>query len=286
MRDALSTQSKSTFLSQGETLEMRFENASLIILKQGLVDILLSLLIIGVVFGVLTYLYRIIKDQKQLAMVKDDLISNITHEFKTPIATISTAIEGISSFNADNNKEKTERYLGISSDQLKKLNTMVEKLLETATIDSGELDVSKSSCDLVMMTRRVVDQFQLTMGDKQIRLYLPEESILFEVDGFHMENVLSNLIDNALKYGGDLISVRLTSRGAHPLWEVEDNGGHIEKSQREKIFEKLYRIPKGNQHDVKGFGIGLYYTRAIIEKHGGTIHLEVGTNRTVFKIEL
>ena len=282
----LSTISKSTFLSEDEFLSLRFENASRIILQKGIVDIVLSLVIIGVVFWVLTYLYRIIRNQKELALIKDDLISNITHEFKTPIATISTAIEGISAFNETNDKEKTKRYLGISSDQLVKLNTMVEKLLETATIDSGELDISKEDCEMVALTRQVAEQFQLNLKGKQLAIELPDVPCWYTVDPFHLENALSNLIDNALKYGGDQIKVQLTVSNGQPVWTVEDNGGYIEKVHRDKIFEKLYRIPKGNQHDVKGFGIGLYYTRAIVEKHGGSIRLEVEKNLTRFVITL
>lgn len=282
----LHTSSKSAYLSKDATLILDFENASLIILRRGLVDILLSLIIVGAVLGMLLYLYRIIRDQKELAMIKDDLISNITHEFKTPIATIHSAIEGIALFNESNDQEKTRRYLGISSDQLKKLNLMVEKLLETATIDSGDLTISTEECDLAALTHQTVNNYRLIAGEKVLKISIPEAPVWFQVDPFHTENALSNLIDNALKYGGSEIEISLKMENGRPTWQVMDNGGNIEKEHREMIFEKLYRIPHGNRHDVKGFGIGLYYTRAIVQKHGGTIALEVAPNRTVFTIQL
>lgn len=282
----LHTTSKSTYFSKDATLGLEFENASLIILRRGLIDILLSLLIVGVVMGMLLYLYRIIRDQKQLAAIKDDLISNITHEFKTPIATIHSAIEGIALFNEANDQEKTRRYLGISADQLKKLNLMVEKLLETATIDSGALHIAPEPCDLSALTSQVVNNYRLICGDKSLMLSLPESDIWYDVDPFHMENALSNLVDNALKYGGDQIQISLSLASGKPVWQVSDNGGNIERTHRDKIFDKLYRIPQGNRHDVKGFGIGLYYTRAIVEKHGGILSLEVTPGQTLFTISL
>jgi len=280
----LASFSKSTYLPRDQTLEIRYENASLAILKRGAFDLFISLLIIAAVVSSLLYLYRVINEQKQLAEIKNDLISNITHEFKTPIATISTAIEGISMFNQANDPAKTKKYLGISSDQLKKLNNMVEKLLETATLDSDDIELSLESADVVHMTRKVVEKFDLVKGSKTLNWTCELTEKWVELDFFHMENAISNLIDNALKYGGDQVTVRLKEVGGRTLWEVTDNGASMDKQQQARIFEKFYRVPKGNVHDVKGFGIGLYYTKAMVEKHGGEISLNVSTGETKFRI--
>jgi len=282
----LSTTSKTTYLPRDETLSMHFENASLLILKKGIIDLMISIAIVLAVVMALWYLYGIIKEQKELALIKDDLISNITHEFKTPIATISTAIEAISNFNVANDQEKTRRYLGLSQDQLIKLNLMVEKLLETASIDSGMIQVNQEEADLTKLTQKVVDNYKIIAAEKSISLSLPEEEVWHSVDSFHIESALSNLIDNAIKYGGDQISVSLALLNQRPVWKVADNGGYIHKEHKERIFEKLYRIPQGNQHDVKGFGIGLYYTKAVVEKHGGAVLLETKRNLTNFTIQL
>lgn len=282
----LRVESNSTFLAKNQRLSLRFENASLNILKRGGVDLMVSLLISTMVVGALLYLYRVITEQKQLAEIKNDLISNITHEFKTPIATISTAMEGISNFNQANDVEKTNKYLGISKDQLKKLNSMVEKLLETASLDSNELEISKEEVEVVGLTRQLFERFHVIKGEKilSFKTDLVEEWIM--VDPFHMENAIGNLIDNAIKYGGEEISIRLGRKGKIVRWEVEDNGGKINKLEQQRIFDKFYRIPTGNVHDVKGFGIGLYYTKSLVEKHGGRIDLNVSQNSTLFSIEI
>lgn len=282
----LSSFSKSTYLRNNQSIEIRYGNTSLAILKRGAFQFFLSLLIILAVMGSLIYLYQVINQQKQLAEIKNDLISNITHEFKTPIATISTAIEGITLFNTENDLDKTKKYLGISSDQLKKLNLMVEKLLETASLDSDQIQLNQEPVDLVQLTRQVIDQYGLTSGTKSIHYEYPFNELICSVDRFHIENVLGNLIDNAIKYGGDRIDVSLNKNGDQVLWEITDNGGQISKSEQSHIFEKFYRIPTGNLHDVKGFGIGLYYAKTMVEKHGGNISLEVSKGQTKFTITI
>mgnify|MGYP006088827671 FL=1 len=183
---SLTTFSKSTYLPGGNKLKINYENASLVILKRGAFDLFVSLLIICAVLGSLIYLYHVINQQKQLAEIKNDLISNITHEFKTPIATISTAIEGISTFNQTNDPEKTKKYLGISSDQLNKLNTMVEKLLETATLDSDEIDLNKEAVDAVQMTKKLIEKFEMVKGQKDLSFVCEQDELIVDMDPFHM----------------------------------------------------------------------------------------------------
>ena len=280
----LSSFSKSTYLLPGHSIEIRFENAALSIIKRGGVDLLISLLIILIIVGSLLYLFRVITEQKQLTEIKNDLISNITHEFKTPITTISTAIEGISSFNHSNDPEKTKKYLGISSDQLKKLNTMVEKLLETALLDSDKIVLSKERIEVVGMTKALLENFDILTEDKKLSFESDFEKFWIDIDIFHMRNAINNLIDNAIKYGGQQIEVSLSKEGKHVVWEVSDNAGAIDKKQQAHIFKKFYRIPKGNIHAVKGFGIGLYHTKTMVEKHDGNINLTVVGGKTKFKI--
>lgn len=281
----LYTVSKSTYLPNNQELHMKFENASMFILKRGAFDLLISLLISGAVIGSLMYLYRIINEQKQLAEIKNDLISNITHEFKTPIATVSTAIEAISNFNQANDKEKTAKYLDISSNQLKKLNGMVEKLLETASLDSDELDLNLESVELVKFTQQIFERFQVIKGDKKLIFQTEMSERFAEIDLFHMENAVANLVDNAIKYGGDEIVIKLSEEGEKTLWHVVDNDNKLDKLQQERIFDQFYRVPTGNVHDVKGFGIGLYYTKKIVEKHEGEISVDVSSN-TKFTIAI
>ena len=282
----LESVSKSTYFSKNQLLGIRFENASLVILKRGGVDLMISLLMVSAVIGSLMYLYNIITEQKALAEIKNDLISNITHEFKTPIATISTALEGILNFNQANDPAKTVKYLDISKDQLRKLNGMVEKLLETASLDSDELEISKEEIELVRFTKELFDRFHLMKGNKQLSFQTDLSEQWFSIDPFHMENAIANLIDNAIKYGGDEVLLKLTAKNDAIIWEVSDNGGGINKQEQQRIFDKFYRIPTGNVHNVKGFGIGLYYTKTLVEKHGGTVSLKALPNATIFTISI
>lgn len=282
----LSVNATSPLLGSQHSIGIDFENATLLILQDGINELLLSLLLIGLVVGTMGYLYKTIYHQKQLAEIKDDLISNITHEFKTPIATIFSALEGVTNFNEANDPEKTKRYIDLSNYQLKKLNVMVEKMLETATIDQGKLTLDKEEVDVAGWTKSIVDRFVLVQSEKTISYESAVQSHVAIFDRFHIENTLSNLLDNAIKYGGTSIIVRLILEQDKVVWEVEDNGGNIPKAQRDRVFDKLYRIPTGNQHDVKGFGIGLYYAKTIAELHEGTLTLEIGDHKTLFKLKL
>ncbi|NQZ43853.1 MAG: HAMP domain-containing histidine kinase [Flavobacteriaceae bacterium] len=283
---ALSTLSKSTYLPNDETLQLRFNNPTLAVLKRSLTGISLSVLLSALIIGSLFFLLHIIQKQKQLAEIKNDLISNITHEFKTPIATVSTAIEGIKNFNSANDPSKTEKYLDISNQQLQKLHQMVEKLLETATLDNDKLLLNKETADLVQLITQLVGKYRMITPEKELLFSTNVSELDFEIDLFHFENAIANLIDNAIKYGGDQIEVNINAVLDGIEISIADNGIPIDSAQREKIFEKFYRVPTGNRHDVKGFGIGLFYSKKIINKHHGELELVPNKNHTIFKVTL
>ena len=282
---SLFSNSKSTFLRPNQNLRAYYKDPTIEALKKSTTVILLSLLLSLSVIFCLIYLLKIISTQKELAEIKNDLINNITHEFKTPIATISTAVEAIESFNVVDNKEKTKQYAAISAFQLKKLHQMVEKLLETATLDSESLLLQKEPTDIVDLIAKIAKKFEL-LTKKEINFTTNIDSKILKIDRFHFENAISNLVDNAIKYGGDSIEVNLNSVLNVTEISVADNGKGIDKSQQERIFDKFYRVPKGNTHDVKGFGIGLYYTQKIIEKHNGSINVSSNFDNTIFKLQI
>ncbi|MCM0042322.1 MAG: HAMP domain-containing histidine kinase [Algoriphagus sp.] len=273
--------SRSTFLPAGKSLDLYYDTSYLTLFKRGLVEVLSSLLFLGILAFAFYYLYQTIKNQKEIAEIKQDLIANITHEFKTPIATTLTAIEGIQQFNPTNDPEKTDRYLDISKVQLQKLDQMVEKLLETAALDSDQLVLKKESIDPAPVLTQLVQKFQTLAPEKEFSLLLPTSCNPIEADPFHFEQVISNLLDNAVKYGGSRIQLTLEKGEGHQI-RVEDNGGSLRPEQEKLIFDQFYRIPKGNLHDVKGFGIGLYYVKKIMEKHGGSVFLHTSKSSTIF----
>jgi two-component system phosphate regulon sensor histidine kinase PhoR len=281
-----SVYSKSTYLKKDEKFKLLYNNSNTEAIKRSSFGMFLSLLLSLAVISSLFYLLKIINQQKALATIKNDLISNITHEFKTPIATVSAAIEALENFNVLEDKTKTQKYLSMSSVQLKKLHQMVEKLLETATLDSEQLILKKETIDIVETIEKLVIKYQFLHSKKEIHFSSNLKPIYLKVDHFHFENVISNLIDNAVKYGGNNIKITINSILNTTEISVADDGNGIDKNQQEKVFDKFYRIPKGNTHDVKGFGIGLYYSKKIIEKHEGTLQLSAVKNSTIFKINL
>lgn len=285
-RGTLNIESKSSFLPHDSKLKLNFTNVTRTILQRIFIGILISTLLVLAVIACLFYLLKIIKHQKQLAEVKNDLISNITHEFKTPIATILVALESIKDFDKTKHSDKTNRYLDMSVNQLSKLNVMVEKLLETATLDSDNLELNKEEVNITDLVKTTVDKFQVALSEKQLKFNSAPNTVFANIDVFHFENAINNVIDNAIKYGGSSISVELEQVKKAIEISILDNGNGLTKAHKEKLFEKFYRVPKGNRHDVKGFGIGLYYTKKIIEKHNGIIQLELSKSNTVFKITL
>lgn len=276
----------STYLKNGESVILNFEHPVLETFKRSTLGLILSMLLVLGIVSCLFYLLKIIKHQKQLAEVKNDLISNITHEFKTPIATIGVVLESINNFNVIDDKEKTKKYINMSSEQLGKLNIMVEKLLETATLDSDNLELNKETVDVVVLLNDLTQRYKIQFPEKEFNASLKVKKPETQLDVFHFENAINNILDNAVKYGGKIISVDLIPQQNSFDILISDNGNTLSKANKDRIFEKFYRIPKGNTHDVKGFGIGLYYTKTIIEKHNGSIDLNLAKDLTTFKITL
>lgn len=280
--DSLNANTK--LLATNSNLQLAYAGSGKTILKRNLTSIMLSLVLIASVIFCLFYLLHIIRRQKALSEMKNDLISNITHEFKTPIATASAALEGLQFFTASGDTEKTTRYLGMGKEQLVKLNSMVEKLLETATIDQGSLALQHTEVNVNSLINTMLLRFP-DLKNKQLKQNLPTQPVLIMADPFHLENALSNLVDNAIKYGGEMITISLVAAKDAVQISVADTGTNLKSNQEKLIFDKFYRVPQGNTHNVKGHGIGLFYTRSIIEKHGGTISLQTRPH-TCFNINL
>lgn len=284
-KESLSTTSKSAYLPKNSSFELYFTTNTALILKRNILGLLLSAILMACVIGCLMFLLKIINRQKQLAEMKSDLISNITHEFKTPISVINVALEGMESFNKENDPEKNKKYLNTSKEQLIRLDIMVEKLLETALLEGNHIKLSKSYFYIDELIKKLISKYQHLEIEKEISFTNHSSHIEIFGDAFHLENALNNIIDNAVKYGGNPISVTIANKKEQLLIDVKDTGNSLTPEQVNHIFEKFYRVPKGNIHDVKGYGIGLYYTKNIIEKHNGKV--EVLLNRgTIFRITL
>lgn len=281
----LRTVAKSAYLPRKSSFDFYFSNKTATILKKILPGIILSALLIASVIVCLFFLLNIVKKQKQLAELKNDLISNVTHEFKTPISTVKVALEGMDRFNHQNDLLKNKKYLEISRFQLDKLQTMVEKLLETASLDGECLQLEKSEINVVRLLNGLVEKHMNLSPNKNFHFKAVNENTVIFVDPFLLDNALNNVLDNAIKYGGENIEVEIFTKADKLRIKISDDGNSLTKDQAEQIFEKFYRVSSGNIHDIKGFGIGLYYTRQIIEKHGGEIKVNTDVS-TVFEIIL
>jgi len=282
--DFLTVSAHSPFISGHTELIIQFSNTSKLLFRKTILGISLSLILSVTMMCALVFLLRIIKKQKQLAEIKNDLISNLTHEFKTPITTISTALQALENFKVQKHSEKNQKYINISKVQLKKLDVMVEKILETATLDSDLITIHYESISIKELLEQLVSKYKLGNNNHLISLNINPGISLIKVDPFHFENVVSNLIDNAIKYGGNEIDISVSKAQNKIEINIHDNGVGISTTNQSHVFDRFYRISQGNIHDVKGFGIGLYYCKKIIEKHNGQIQLSSSPGSTTFKI--
>ena len=237
------------------------------------------------------FFVRFIKKQKRIEQIRNDLVSNITHELKTPISTAVVAIEAIQYFNAYADKHKQKEYLEISKNQMTKLSYMVDKILDSATLNSDGIKLDFQYVDIKSFLDNIIQNFRLiTLKTNNIvfkfDIRIPCGTML-NIDSFHLENALSNILDNSIKYGGKNVLFKAKLENDEVIFNIIDDGIGIPVKHANKIFHQFYRVPNGNKHDTKGFGIGLYYTKNIIDRHNGKIFLDIeNTKKTVFIVTL
>ncbi|MCB0481542.1 MAG: HAMP domain-containing histidine kinase [Flavobacteriales bacterium] len=253
--------------------------------------LLASILIIITIFMAFYYSIRTILRQKKLSEIKNDFINNMTHELKTPISTISLACEALTDPDVSATPSLMTRYIGIIRDENKRLGNQVENVLRSAIWDNKAFRLNKELTDINDIAVAAVSKFEMQLRDRKgkIEVQCDAEDATMMVDKEHLFNVIKNLIDNAIKYSKDApeILVRTYTEKDHVLIDVEDNGIGISKENQKRVFEKLYRVPTGNVHDVKGFGLGLNYVKSIAERHGGRVTVSSKLNKgSIFTVAL
>ncbi|MEI7896192.1 MAG: HAMP domain-containing sensor histidine kinase [bacterium] len=253
--------------------------------------LLISIILIIVIVYSFTYTIATIFRQKRLSEMKNDFINNMTHEFKTPISTISLACEALSDKDLRGSAEMLDSYLSMIQEENKRLAGMAEKILQTAVIDKGQLKMNREIIDLHEIITDVIKnlRIQVEIKDGEIRRRFRATRSQIEGDRVHVTNLVYNLLDNANKYSPKrpLIRIITENAGNGILLTIEDNGIGIGKNEQKKIFDKLYRVPTGNIHEVRGFGLGLSYVKAIVEEHRGKISIESEANKgSKFKVFL
>ena len=272
-------------------LSLYFPNQTNYILST--LRLMLSISAALILFIILSFYYTIstILKQKKLSEIKNDFINNMTHEFKTPISTISLACEMLNDNSVHKSPEKTGNYLTMIREENKRLSLLVENILQTAILDKGAFKLKADRMDVHQILTHVLDNIRLQVESKQgeIITNLNAENHILEADRVHFSNIIYNLIDNALKYTLRNPIIEVTTKNIRNGIEIaiNDNGIGISKENQKKIFETLYRVPTGNIHNVKGFGLGLSYVKTVVDKHNGTISVESELGHgTIFRIFL
>ncbi len=248
----------------------------LLVQMSGMLIISGSLMLI-IIIAFVVVMIAIIR-QKKLTEMKNDFINNMTHEFKTPISTVSLACEVLNDPEVSKTDELVYSYIDIISQENKRLGVLAEKILQTAILEKGQLILRKENIDLHSVIsdviRKIAIQVEIRDGNITTEFRATKPEIL--ADKVHITNVINNLLDNANKYTPKkpAIVVATEDQGNGLLISITDNGTGISKNNQKKIFDKLYRVPTGDVHNVKGFGLGLSYVKFIAEKHGGQVSVE------------
>jgi len=252
-------------------------NTTPYLLKQITPQLLFSFFLIAVTIISFLSLYRNLVAQQKLAGIKNEFISNITHELKTPIATVSVAIEALKNFNALDDPSKTREYLDISQNELQRLSLLVDKVLKLSMFEKKEIELKIEPVNLKSLVDEVVSSMRLQFEKYKAQVVVNTEGeTTIQGDKLHLISIIFNLLDNALKYssGSPSIQVAIQEEPEHVQLSVTDNGIGIPPQYKEKIFEKFFRVPSGDKHNAKGYGLGLSYVLHVVNKHHGEITVE------------
>lgn len=244
---------------------------------------IMTMLILSIVFTsiiIIAYsssIYQLIK-QRRISQIKTDFINNMTHEFKTPIATINLALDAVRNPKVINDKEKVERYLKMIKDENKRMHAQVENVLRISKLEKNELNISKERLELHDIIEDAITHIQLIVEDKKgyVKTHLDAQKTSVLANASHFTNVIVNILDNAVKYSNDepKIDVYTENIGNNILLKITDQGNGMSKQVQKRVFEKFYREHTGDVHNVKGHGLGLAYVKRIVEDHQGHISVE------------
>jgi two-component system phosphate regulon sensor histidine kinase PhoR len=235
------------------------------------------------------YTIHVIFRQKKLSDMKTDFVNNMTHELKTPISTISLASEMLRDQKVAADTQRIQKYAGVIHEENKRLGSHVEKVLQMAVIDRGEHKLKLSYINLHELIQKALDKMMLQLEERGGKLHTEFTARFPEarVDETHFINIITNLLDNAIKYSNEHPDITVATRdhSGGIVISVSDKGIGMSREAQRRVFEKFYRVPTGNVHNVKGFGLGLSYVKAMVDAHGGNVKLKSELNKgTTFEI--
>ncbi|TSA25103.1 MAG: sensor histidine kinase [Bacteroidetes bacterium] len=253
--------------------------------------LLISIVLIVVIVYTFTYTITIMIRQKKISDMKSDFMNNMTHEFRTPISTIALACEALGDQEIPKSEKVYENYIHMIREENSRLSILSERILQASVLEKGQLKLQREQVDLHTVIRDVIKsiRIQVEIKDGVIHTNLKAKPSKLQGDKVHLTNLVYNLLDNATKYTPRKpeIRIRTENSGEGITLSVQDNGPGIPKQEQKKVFDKLYRIPTGNIHNVRGYGLGLSYVKAIVGEHHGKINIDSEISKgTSFKIYL
>ena len=263
-------------------LKIEFPEKTSFILGKMWVAMASSLLLVTIVIFCFFFAINALIRQKKLSEMKNDFINNMTHEFKTPISTVSLAVQALQDKDLNRNEQIVDRYLGVIKEENSRLGKQVEKVLQIATLDKKDFKLTLTEINVNEIIEKVVENIALQIEEKKGSITLSLDSnhqIL--ADEVHLSNIMLNLLDNAIKYssGSPEINIRTEDIAEGVKILIRDNGIGISKEAQSRVFDKFYRVPTGNLHNVKGFGLGLSYVKTMVEAHGGKVSVKSELNK-------
>jgi signal transduction histidine kinase len=257
---------------------VEIENFNAFIYKKISRQIVFAFLLLSVITTAFIFSYRSLRSQIRLAAIKDDLISNISHELKTPVATVKVAIEAMQQMDPVEKKEKMRDYLVMASQEINRLDMLVNKVMNSILLDNGKQIFQKESVNLNMLVEDTIQSISAQVQQKNAHINFNADNTLniIQGDSFHIKGILYNLIDNSLKYGTESPQITISiNRSGHMITlSCSDNGPGIPEQYISRLFEKFFRVPSGNEHSIKGYGLGLYYAAQVMRESGGTIEVK------------
>jgi two-component system phosphate regulon sensor histidine kinase PhoR len=237
-----------------------------------------SIFLTFIIISIFVLTLQIILRQKKLSMIKNDFINNMTHELKTPISTISLASQMLKDNSVTHTAKTIDHISGVIYEESKRLSNQVEKVLQMAVFNEGRLKLKFAQIDINQLVASAAANFEIRVSTAsgELRTQLLAENSYIKGDDVHITNVIFNLLDNAVKYSKEkpFIELSTENKNGFVVVQVKDHGIGIPKEHQTQIFERFYRVPTGNVHNVKGFGLGLSYVKRIVDVHNGKIKVE------------
>lgn len=272
-KDTLGVAKKSIVLMYDEERKIKVNGYNGYLLRAIMPQTLFGLLLMGIVAIAFIFTYRSLAKQIKLSELKNGLISNISHELKTPVSTVKVALEAINNFDVVNNPDKTREYVQIAMLETHRLELLVNKALNTSLMEQGKMTLQRQETNIYDLVADIVSALRLRLQQNGAEIQLTSEGDNFNIyaDRLHVQGAVMNIIDNSIKYGNEpiLIEIKVSATDSAINIEIADNGPGIPEEYTTQVFDKFFRVPDGDKHEVKGYGLGLSYVRQVMQMHEG-----------------